>query len=108
LEIYTGTGHRKIISLALATMFAAAIGGLSSIPALAIETGDEHGDRQERGQQERDVHQEREQHGYTARHSHRRYYGDEEPRYVYAPPPVYYAPPERPPVIDFVFPLRFR
>jgi len=31
------------------------------------------------------------------------------PSYVYAPPPVYYyAPPPGPPVIDFVFPLRFR
>jgi hypothetical protein len=27
---------------------------------------------------------------------------------VYAPPPVYYAPPSAPPAIDFVFPLRFR
>ena len=30
------------------------------------------------------------------------------PQYIYAPPPVYYAPQPAPPVIDFVFPLHIR
>ena len=34
------------------------------------------------------------------------YYG--RPDYLYAPPTNYYVAPPAPPVIDFVFPLRFR
>ena len=67
--------------------------------------------------QDRDRDRGREYHHHHGGHDHWRYrdrdryelrsYGP--PAYVYSPPPVYYyAPPPGPPVIDFVFPLRFR
>lgn len=75
-------------------------GGLLSVPARA---DDDHG--RDRGRQMQRHHEDRgrpDGHGPYQLHS----YGS--PEYVYAPPPVYYAPPPGPPVIDFVFPLRFR
>ena len=57
-------------------------------------------ERFRRAEQER-LRQERE-------YNFRRYGYYRKPNYLYAPPPVYYAPPQRPPVIDFVFPLNIR
>lgn len=87
------TRYRKLSGIAMVLTLAGLIGGLSSMPARADD------DR------ERNVQRERSQ---APRHLSHRYYRHEAPRYVYAPPPVYYAPPLQPPVIDFIFPLRFR
>jgi hypothetical protein len=85
--------HRKLGTLVLSALLAASIGGLAAAPARA--------DNDDRG---RYVQQERND---RARHPVRRTYRSEQPSYVYAPPPVYYVPPQRP-AIDLVFPLNFR
>ncbi len=88
--------YRKIGAIALTVVLAVFISGLSSsVPARA--DGDDRGRnvQRERGHEDR-------------RASHRSYHRNEAPRYVYAPPPVYYTPPPRRPAIDFVFPLNFR
>ncbi len=79
------------MALALATI----IGGAGMAPARAANDNGYH----QRQAAHRDHDRGREQH---------RYYRHAAPANVYAPPPVYYAPPSAPPVIDFVFPLRFR
>jgi hypothetical protein len=81
-------GYRSVGGMMLAVALAAMIGGLSATPASA----DDHGRNDQRHDQRRPV-----------RVIHR-----DAPQYVYAPPPVYYAPPERRPVIDLVFPFEFR
>jgi hypothetical protein len=88
-----GTSCRKLATPVLAIAIATIIGGASAAPARAQDN--------DRGRQERRQHDNR----YHGRQYDRSY---ARPAYVYAPPPVYYAPPPGPPVIDFVFPLRFR
>jgi hypothetical protein len=88
------TKNQAIAGMVLTVALAALIGGLSAVPARA--------DNDDRG---RNVQHERVQRERHRPHAAHRY---EAPQYIYAPPPVYYAPPPRPPVIDFVFPLRFR
>jgi hypothetical protein len=83
-------------SAVLAIVVALLTSGLLTMPAQA----ENHG--HDRGHQQMQRHHEDRGHGNYRLHS----YGS--PAYVYAPPPVYYAPPPGPPVIDFVFPLRFR
>lgn len=84
------------ISVAVMTFLA---NGMSSNSAVAADDRD-HGGRGHQMDHRRDE-------GRRYHHDDRlRSYG--QPAYVYAPPPVYYAPPPGPPVIDFVFPLRFR
>ncbi|PKU23007.1 hypothetical protein CWS72_18365 [Telmatospirillum siberiense] len=84
----------------MAVVIAVLTGGLLSLPAGA-EDGRNH---ENRGRQMERHHDDR---GRYRREDYRlRSY--EQPDYVYAPPPVYYAPPAGPPVVDFVFPLRFR
>ena len=91
-------------SLAPAVMaFVVAVAG-STAPAQARDNDERGGDHREyrgRGGDERHYDERRHDRDYEL-HSYGR------PDYVYAPPPVYYAPPPGPPVIDFVFPLRFR
>ena len=82
----------------LALVIAALTGGLLTVPAKA----DDHGDR---GRQMERHHEGRDHDRGRGDYQLRSY---SPPAYVYAPPPVYYAPPPGPPVIDFVFPLRFR
>ena len=81
----TGRKYRKVGGIVLTAIFAALIGGLSVLPASA----DDDWGRNDHGVRDRDRH-------YVA------------PVRVYAPPPVYYEPAFRPPVIDFVFPLTIR
>jgi hypothetical protein len=88
----TKTKSARIGGIVLSVMLAALIGGLSVTPARAYDDRGRHDRGHDRGH--RDYHP-----GYG--------YGYGAP--VYAPPPVYYAPPVvGPPAIDFVFPLRFR
>jgi hypothetical protein len=92
----------------MALVIAALAGSVSTTPARADENDWNRG----RQAQRPDVRQEQ----YQSRDQQERYQSRDEyglhsygaPAYVYAPPPVYYAPPPGPPVIDFVFPLRFR
>jgi hypothetical protein len=98
----TGRQCRKLappVALALAAI----IGGASAAPALAQDY--DRGRGYERGYDVERRHDNRHHH-YRGSDDDSRYYS--RPAYVYAPPPVYYAPPPGPPVIDFVFPLRFR
>jgi len=95
----TRTGKRRwrYSPAVLALVIAALTGGLLTVPAKADDR--DRGRQMERHHEGRDRDRGREDyrlHSYGA------------PAYVYAPPPVYYAPPPGPPVIDFVFPLRFR
>jgi hypothetical protein len=84
-----------VIALAVATL----AGGMSIAPAHAQ---DRDGDHWREGERHAVHHQRDRDRDRYQLHS----YG--QPAYVYSPPPVYYAPPPGPPVIDFVFPLRFR
>lgn len=86
----TRIGYRSAGGVALTIALAALMGGLFTIPARA---DDDHG---------RDVHQVQHR-----RPPPRRPSGYRAPAYVYAPPPVYYAPPQAP-AIDLVFPLEIR
>jgi len=88
----TSKKHRKLGTLVLSVLLAASIGGLAAAPARA--------DNDDRG---RNVQQER----HSRAHHPVTTYRYEQPSYVYAPPPVYYVPPQRP-AIDLVFPLNFR
>ena len=99
----SGREHRKVGEIVLAIALAAFVGGSSVVSARADENGYGHdvqyqGDRGAQYQGGRDEQQHRGQ-------SYGRY---DAPGYVYAPPPVYYAPTPQPPVIDLVFPLNFR
>jgi hypothetical protein len=91
----SGQVRRRFGEAALALALATVIGGAGMAPARA-DNDDGHHQRQTA---HRDHGRGREQH---------RSYRDAAPVNVYAPPPVYYAPPSGPPAIDFVFPLRFR
>jgi hypothetical protein len=93
----TANVRSQIGGAAIALGLAVILGAATTAPARA-DNDDYRGRNVERAHHERD----RRDHRYD--HS----YGYERPAYVYSPPPVYYAPPPGPPVIDFVFPLRFR
>jgi hypothetical protein len=95
----TGWKCRILAPAVAALALAAVIGGASTAPARAQENEWSRGHDSQRG------HDERHHYRRSDRDSHYYY---SRPSYVYAPPPVYYAPPPGPPVIDFVFPLRFR
>jgi hypothetical protein len=88
----------RIGGTALALGLAVILGGAYALPARA---DDDH-----RGRNGQRWNQQHERSDY--RYRDHRSYGYDRPGYVYSPPPVYYAPPPGPPVIDFVFPLRFR
>jgi hypothetical protein len=96
----SGRRCRNLAPSVVALALAAIIGGAATAPARA----------QEYDQGGRERHWEQHDHGnrnhYRESDRDTRYYS--RPSYVYAPPPVYYAPPPGPPIIDFVFPLRFR
>ena len=97
----SGTRFRKLGPSAAALAVAAIIGAAFTAPAQAQEYNGNRGHQMHRAHDYRHhYYQERDRDEYD------RSYG--QPAYVYAPPPVYYAPPPGPPVIDFVFPLRFR
>jgi len=87
-----------VVAPILAIALAAVIGGASTVPAYAQES---NGRYEQRQRDNRDHHRQYDRDRYRSN-------SYEHPAYVYAPPPVYYAPPPGPPVIDFVFPLRFR
>jgi hypothetical protein len=89
--------YRKAGGMVLTVALAALIGGLVALPARADNDERGRNDQHDRGYQE--------QHAYQPQRSYNRY---EAPRYIYAPPPVYYAAPERRPAIDFIFPFEFR
>ena|SRR5579863_1559825 len=94
-----GWKGRRLTPSIMALAFAAVMGGTLVAPAWAR---DDDGDRgrgvsRDGGSHYRDAHHGRRDRGYY-----------DSPSYVYAPPPVYYAPPQGPPAIDFIIPLRFR
>ncbi len=89
-----GGKRRRISTFALLGLMAGLLVAVQAPPAQAADHG--HG---------RQAHQERGRHDDRARY---RLHSYGAPAYAYAPPPVYYAPPPGPPVLDFVFPLRFR
>jgi hypothetical protein len=91
----TANVRTQIGGAAIALGLAVILGVAYAAPARA-DDDDHRGRSWERAHHERD------------RRDRPVYRGYERPGYVYAPPPVYYAPPPGPPVIDFVFPLRFR
>jgi len=93
--------YRKAGGRVLTVALAALIGGLVALPARADNDERGRNDQQYRGYQEQ-------RHPNYRAEAPRRSYGYESPRYVYAPPPVYYAEPPRRPVIDFIFPFEFR
>lgn len=95
----TGREYRKAGGIVLTVALATMIGGLFALPARADD--DERG---RNDQHERSYQPQRSYRVETPRPSYRY----EERRYVYAPPPVYYAEPPRRPVIDFIFPFEFR
>jgi len=78
--------------MVLTVALAALIGGLSAPSAKADEYDHGRNDQHEGGYHEQ-------------RQAQPRY---EQRRYIYAPPPVYYAAPARRPVIDLIFPFEFR
>ncbi len=79
---------RSVGGLVLTLTLAVLVSGLSTAPARA----DDHG-HDGRGHE---------------RHRPHHYYRHEAPHYVYAPPPVYYAPAPRRPVIDLYIPFTVR
>jgi hypothetical protein len=87
----TGRKRWKFAPAVTGLVIAVLTGGMLAMPAHADDRG--HDGRR---------HDDHRGHGDYRLHSYGR------PAYVYAPPPVAYAPPPGPPVIDFVFPLRFR
>jgi hypothetical protein len=87
----TGDGRRRLAPAVLALTLAAIVGAAWTAPAQAEE--------RDRGHEVNRGHHHRDWHGASAYVA---------PGYVYAPPPVYYAAPEAPPAINFVFPLRIR
>jgi len=94
----TGRICRKLAPSVVALALAAVIGGASTAPAQAQDSNWNRGHEVQRDHDNR--------HHYRRSERDTRYYS--RPAYAYAPPPVYYAPPPGPPVIDLVFPLRFR
>jgi len=95
----TGWKCRKLAPSVMALALAALIGGVSIAPAQAQ---DSNWNRRNQVQRNHDNRYHDRNRGDQYRSSYER------PAYVYSPPPVYYAPPPGPPVIDFVFPLHFR
>ena len=93
--------HRKLAPSAMALVLAAVIGGVATAPVQAQDAYRNRGREIQRGHDNRHDNRRRDRDRYELRS-----YG--RPAYVYAPPPVYYAPPPGPPVVDLVFPLRFR
>jgi hypothetical protein len=104
---------RTAIALGLAVLLGAAY----AAPASA-DNNDQRGRNDQRDNNQRDNNQryndQRGRHVQQAQHQrdqsyHRdnRSYSYDRPADVYAPPPVYYTPPSGPPVLNFVFPLRF-
>jgi len=83
----------------MAFVIATLAGGVTASPAWSQENDWNRGHQSQR-------------HHYSRARDHQRndyeFRSYDRPAYVYSPPPVYYAPPPGPPVIDFVFPLRFR
>jgi hypothetical protein len=100
-----GRKCRNLVPSVMALALAAVIGGASTTPTRAQEYDGNRGRDVHRGHDDsqRNRQRDRGQHAYRGEDP-----SDDRPAYVYAPPPVYYAPPPAPPVIDFVFPLRFR
>jgi hypothetical protein len=96
-----GSICRKLTPPLAALALAAIIGGASTTPARAQDSDGNRGHQMKRDHDNRHHHRQRD----DDRHE---YYSYERPAYVYTPPPVYYAPPPAPPVVDLVFPLRFR
>jgi hypothetical protein len=97
--------HSRLGPIAIALGLAAILAGTHGAPARADD------DRRGRTVQRERAHPaERERSHYRSTRDSRSYSYDRYDRRanVYAPPPVYYAPPSAPPAIDFVFPLRFR
>jgi hypothetical protein len=89
----TDRKYWKVGGILLTATLAALIGGMSALPARA--------DNDDRGRNDQ-----RDQPRPSYRAEAPRHY--EERRYVYAPPPVYYAAPPRRPAIDFIFPFEIR
>lgn len=89
---------RALLVLAVA----AGVASSATAPARADDRGDRHYDRHDDHRDEHD--RGRGDRGERDYHP----YGGYAPGYVYAPPPVYYAPPQPSPGINLVFPLRFR
>jgi hypothetical protein len=100
---------RKLAPSVVALAFAVVIGGVSTAPARAQGFDENRGREMHRDHDNREHYRQHDHHRDHHR-DHNEYesrsYG--RPAYVYSPPPVYYAPPPGPPIIDFVFPLRFR
>ena len=84
----TGSGFRQVGGILLTLTLAVLVSGLSSAPARADDRGHE-----DRGYQDN-------HHDRGRAHQSYRY---EAPARLYAPPPVYYAPAPRRPVLDFFF-----
>ena len=97
----TRTGNRRwgLAPTVMAVVIAALAGGMSTAPAQAQQNDWNRG---------REVHRHHVDHERYRDHDQYQLRSYSRPAYVYSPPPVYYAPPPGPPVIDFVFPLRFR
>ena len=85
----------------MAVVVAALAGGTSIAPAQAQDNDWNRGREVHRHYVDHERWRDRDRDQYQL-------YSYSRPAYVYSPPPVYYAPPPGPPVIDFVFPLRFR
>jgi hypothetical protein len=99
MKIRTTRPSNKHGTLVLSAALAILIGGLTSVPARA--DGDDG-----RGRNVQQAYNDRARHPVRhVRHVDNRY---EAPRYVYAPPPVYYVSPPQRPAIDLIFPLNFR
>ena len=96
--IWTREKQRKLGAICVSAALAALVGGLAAMPARA--------DDDDRGRNVRQEHNDRARH--PVRHVRRMDNRYEAPRYVYAPPPVYYVAPPRQPAVDFIFPLNFR
>jgi hypothetical protein len=94
----TGSKCPKLAPSVVALALAAIVGGAATAPAQAQDSDRSRGHEVQRGHDNR--------HHYRQHDRESSSYA--RPAYVYAPPPVYYAPPPGPPVIDLVFPLRFR
>jgi hypothetical protein len=95
---------RKLAPSVVALAFAVVIGGASTAPARARDVGENRGSEMHRDHDNRQHYRQHDHHRNHKEYESRSY---GRPAYVYSPPPVYYAPPPGPPIIDFVFPLRF-